>query len=394
MLNFAKFSLLGFVLLLGIQPEFRENKFSLHHRAYALDDSLVIDSVRTIKVISAGDAMAHLPQITSAYNAKSDSYDFHSVFAYINPLLHKYDLRIVNFETTCGGKPYTGYPQFSAPDTLAYALKDAGFNFFVSANNHSVDRGKSGIVKTIDVFEKYNIDYTGTFKDLQQRDTVYPFIWEKDSIRIAILNYTYGTNGLPVPKPTIVNLIDTIQIRKDIEIARTKQIDLVIVSMHWGAEYLREPDSYQRVMADFLLKQGVDIIIGSHPHVVQPIELKSITYKGKPKKSLLIWSLGNFVSNQQRQYTDGGIFVSFDIEKHLKKDSISIKNIKYIPFWVYRTYEPYKYYVLPVALFENNDTIFNFSKDKIALMSTFARETRVHLKRDTINITEQGLIND
>lgn len=377
------------VLILGL--------FSYYYDSVIIDSAITEpeeqlsreDSIKTIKIITAGDAMAHLPQITGAYDAASKTYDFYPVFQYLKPVLDDFDLRIVNYETTCGGEPYKGYPQFSAPDTMAYALNKAGFNFYVSANNHSVDRSKKGIVNTIDVFKEYNIAHTGTFKDQAERDTTYPYIWEKDSVRFAILNCTYGTNGLAVPEPCIVNMIDTVQISKDIEKARKDSVDVLMVAIHWGVEYVREPGNDQKAIAEYLLSKGVDVIIGSHPHVVQPIEIKEYEYNGKKKKTLIIWSLGNLVSNQQRHYTDGGIMSNFTIEKHLYNDSIVIKDVGYLPFWVYRTPSPYKYYVLPVYRFENDSTTFQFTKEKKALFDLFKEETRNHLKdRDTLNIKE------
>lgn len=358
---------------------------------FEFNDSLnpPLDSIKKVNIITAGDAMAHLPQITSAYDKNSKTYDFFPVFQHLKPILNRFDLSIVNYETTCGGEPYKGYPQFSAPDTMAYGLKKAGFNFFVNANNHSVDRGKKGIIRTIDVFDRYKIPYTGTFKNKTQRDSMYPYIWEKDSIRFAILNYTYGTNGLKVPSPCIVNMIDTAQMHKDLDKAKQDSVDVIMVAIHWGSEYVREPGKFQENMADFLFEHGTDVIIGSHPHVVQPIEIKEFNYHGKKKRGLVIWSLGNLVSNQQRHYTDGGILAGFNIEKHFYNDSIAINSVTYLPFWVYRSYSPYKYRILPVYQFENDDSTYKLSEEKKKLFNRFIKETRAHLKdRDTANIKE------
>ena len=348
----------------------------------------IIDSFIRISIVVAGDAMAHYPQIASAYNDTNKDYDFYPVFQYISPVIKKFDFSIVNYETTAGGKPYTGYPQFSAPDTLAYIIKDAGFKFFVNANNHSVDKGLKGITNTIDVFDKYNIPHTGTFKDEASRNEVYPSIQVINGLKIAILNYTYGTNGLFIPEPKIVNTIDTNVIKVDLKKALDSIPDAVVVCMHWGIEYQREPNQEQINLANFLFENGADVIVGSHPHVIQPLELATFNYKNKSKTGLIIWSLGNFVSNQRKQYTNGGIMVDFTLEKNKFTNTLKIKEVGYIPFWVYKTTKPEKFYILPICLFENDTTIFKLNNTDKTAFETFIKDTRSHLKRDTLNIKE------
>ncbi len=348
----------------------------------------IVDSFVSVSFVVAGDAMAHYPQITSAYDASKKDYNFYPVFQYISPVIKQFDYSIVNYETTAGGKPYTGYPQFSAPDTLAYVLKDAGFKFFVNANNHSVDRGLKGINNTIDVFDKYQIPHAGTYKDEETRNNVCPSIQNIKGLKVAILNYTYGTNGLIIPEPTVIDTIDTVQIKKDLKKALDSLPDVVLVCMHWGLEYQREPNKEQKDLAKLLFENGADVIVGSHPHVIQPIEMVSFDYNNRPKTGLVIWSLGNFVSNQRKQYTNGGILVNFTIEKNLFKNTIKIKDIGYIPFWVYKASSPENYYVLPVYKFENNDSVFKLNNIDELAFNTFIKDTRAHLKRDTLNIKE------
>ncbi len=347
-----------------------------------------VDSIIKVSFVVAGDAMAHYPQITSAYSSTTNDYNFYPVFQYIAPIIKKFDFSIVNYETTAGGKPYTGYPQFSAPDTLAYVLKDAGFKFFINANNHSCDKGLKGINNTIDIFEKYKIPHTGTFKNEESRNNTYPSIQIINGLKIAILDYTYGTNFIAIPEPSIVNMIDTVQIKKDLKTASDSLPDAILVCMHWGIEYQREPNQEQKDLANFLFENGTDVIIGSHPHVVQPIELVNFNYKNKNKTGLVIWSLGNFVSNQRQQYTNGGIMVNFTIEKNIFTKELKIDDIRYLPFWVYKSSQPEKFFLLPVCMFENDTTIFKFNnKDKLAF-NTFIKDTRNHLMRDTANIKE------
>lgn len=346
-----------------------------------------IDSIIKVKVIVAGDAMMHEPQIAAGYIKDSNIYDYRHYFSYIKPLLAKSDLNIVNFESTLAGPPYSGYPQFCSPDAYAFALKDAGFNFFVSANNHSVDKGLKGINRTIFVFDSLGINFTGTFRNQQERDSTYPAIIDIKGVKIAILDYTYGTNGLKVPSPAIVNLIDTSVIAEDLKIAKSKSPDFAMVAMHWGNEYEREPSKQQKFLADFLFSKDVDVIIGSHPHVVQPLAYAD---KNHDKKQLVIWSLGNLISNQRRHYTDGGIMVQFDIIKNKNTSKTTIDSVGYYPFWVYKAQNPVSYHILTASHYDT-DTLRNKLPDNdINTFGIFINDTRKHLKRDTIRIVEMG----
>jgi poly-gamma-glutamate capsule biosynthesis protein CapA/YwtB (metallophosphatase superfamily) len=336
-----------------------------------------IDAVEVTTVTVAGDAMMHMPQITAGYDKERDSYTFSSWFTEIEPILAQSDLNIINLETTLAGKPYKGYPQFSAPNEYARDLHNAGFNFFVLANNHSVDRKGNGIEKTINTMNDYGIPNTGTFKSEAERDSVYPVLLKFNKTRISLLNCTYGTNGLVPPAPYIVNMIDTLQLKKDIETAKADKSDIIMIAIHWGGEYNREPDDYQKKIADFLVRNGVDIIIGSHPHVIQPIEI----IEKNNNKCLVIWSLGNFVSNQRRHYTDGGMMVQFDIVKNTSKIKDSyVDNIQYIPFWVYKTPAPVVYKLLPLYKFDQGLSDMT-AKDNASLQE-FVTDTRTHLEGD------------
>ncbi len=347
------------------------------------------DSLITISVITAGDAMAHMPQITAAYNQSTKSYDFDTVFSFIAPIVKKYDLAIVNYETTAAGPPYKGYPQFCAPDALVTAVNNAGFNFYVHANNHAVDRGKSGIYRTIKIFDEHSIEHTGVFINDSARAAQYPFIKDIEGIKIAILNYTYGTNGLKTTGGTIVNMIDTSVIKEDIQTAKDSAADIILACMHWGAEYIRLPDAYQKNVADFLINNEVAVIIGSHPHVIQPITFEKREKDDIQDSTLVIWSLGNLISNQQRHYTDGGLLAGFDIEKNRNNNEVTIKNVHYYPVWVYRTPTPYQYYILPTSKYDDYIKKFNMSSQKQTLFKRFKDETHEHLnKHNSFNIKE------
>ncbi|HRS53819.1 MAG TPA: CapA family protein [Bacteroidales bacterium] len=378
--NFAKFLFFIIVFIVGFN-------FSDY---YFLSKSAIIqndysDSLINVKVIVAGDAMMHEPQIVAGFNKETNDYNFDHYFQYISPLIKQFDLSIVNFETTLGPPPYSGYPQFCAPDAYALALKKAGFNFFLTANNHSVDRGLNGILRTIQILDSFNINFTGIFKNKNYRDSLYPAIVNMNGLKIAILNYTYGTNGIKIPEPVIVNLIDTAIISADLLKLKTINPDFIIATLHWGNEYEREPNKEQKKLAEFLFSKGVDIIIGSHPHVIQPIEFFN---DDKYKNKLVIWSLGNLISNQRRQYTDGGLLASFSLVKNKYTSNTLICDVRYYPVWVYKTLNPVYYYILPVSYYGNDSLKKIMNSTDINSFEIFIKDTRKHLNQDTLRIKE------
>jgi poly-gamma-glutamate synthesis protein (capsule biosynthesis protein) len=312
-----------------------------------------------LSVLFTGDIMQHETQIMSAFDPASGRYDYKHCFQYLKPVLSAPDLTIGNLEFTLGGMPYKGYPQFSAPDEILEALKDAGFDVLVTANNHSVDRGKKGLERTITMLDSAKLLHTGTFKDTVDWLNDYPLILESKGFRLSLLNYTYGTNGIRVVKPTIVNHIDTARIRNDLQKAKGQHPDAIIVFMHWGLEYQSMPSVAQKTVAEFCLKNGAKIVIGSHPHVLQPMEWR------QDKDQFVAYSLGNFVSAQWERYRNGGAMVHLDMEKIKQGDSTSIvriKDVRYSLEWVYRSPVGRRtYHVLPVEEFENDSTLIGKS---------------------------------
>ena len=280
-----------------------------------------------LRVLFTGDIMGHDTQIASALATGNPGYDYHPCFQYLKPWFREADLLIGNLEVTLAGPPYKGYPQFSSPDELADALKEAGFDILVMANNHALDRGQEGLNRTLEQLDRRGLLHTGTFAEPAERQQNYPLVVEKNGIRVALLNYTYGTNGLKVPPPAIINRIDTLQIREDMEKAATARPDFILVIMHWGEEYQRTENSLQRELAAFLFRNGADAIIGSHPHVIQPI-------RGAERGNLVAYSMGNFISNQRDRYRDGGIVFQLDLLK--TPEGGSIEGHAYLPFWVWK----------------------------------------------------------
>lgn len=309
-------------------------------------NSALSDTSR-LKLIFAGDIMGHDAQIESALQPVNGTYNYDTCFRFVRDYIHSADIALANLEVTLAGEPYKGYPLFSSPDELADAIKKAGFNILVTANNHSMDRSQPGLERTISVLDEKGIIRTGTFYNENQRQRDYPLILEKNKIRIAILNYTYGTNGIPVRFPNIVNLIDTVQMAADLQKAKTADPDFIIVTIHWGTEYEREENLEQRTLAEFMLANGAGAVIGSHPHVVQPIREIYTDPDYPAEMKLVAYSLGNLISNQRRKHTDGGIFLEITLEK--TGDKVGILNYSCLPVWVYRPeyMGRYEYILLP-----------------------------------------------
>ncbi len=369
--------LVFFVLFLSSKTVFDKNKE--HHKSIPSKR----DSFQEINLLFAGDVMAHLPQIEAARTDSFGHFDFSPEFQYVSDIIKKADISVVNLETTFGGKPYMGYPQFSAPDTLAWFLKKAGFNLIADANNHAADRGMKGILGTIHGLNRFGLAHTGTFKDSAERAKNYPYIIDKNGIRLAFLNYTYGTNNLIVHPPVIVNYIDTAQIKKDIQTARKKKAEVIIAVMHWGIEYQVLPNEEQKRIARFCFTNGIDVIIGSHPHVVQPAYWENYRRKGDTidRKGLVLYSLGNFVSNQRDKYTDGGILFSFNIKKNRYSKTISITDPSFLPTWVYIRPAPKSYFILPANDLKMDSSFVRDAKDRIQMIESF-EHNKHHMLED------------
>ena len=297
-----------------------------------------------MSLLFMGDVMGHIPQVEGAYNSDTKQYDYMPVFDKIKHKFAQVDFAIANLEVTLAGKPYKGYPQFSSPDALAAACRDSGIDVLVTANNHTCDRGKKGIIRTLDVLDSLKIAHTGTFRNKAEFDKKNLLVLSKNGISVGILNYTYGTNGLPVPEPTVVNRIDFNLMKQDIEKAKKAQLDKLIVVIHWGIEYQQKQNKNQEEVAQFLFDNGVDIIIGGHPHVLQPMYYYPQT--GLHKEQLVVYSLGNFISNQRKSPSDGGAMVELTLFKDARGTHIANKG--YYLVWVNRTLKTNKKYLFEI----------------------------------------------
>jgi poly-gamma-glutamate capsule biosynthesis protein CapA/YwtB (metallophosphatase superfamily) len=338
-----------------------------------------------ISLLFIGDIMGHDEQIWSAENRETHLYNYDDVFQYIKPVISDADITIANFEVTLGGPPYMGYPQFSSPVALAVACKNAGIDYLVTANNHSADRGKRGIINTINRLDSIGIPHTGTFLNSSCHDSLSPLIIHKNETSIALLNYTFSTNGIIVPEPVIVNMLDKEQITRDVNKAREKKADFIILFLHWGTEYDTIPSKSQTDLAAYFQSIGVDMVIGSHPHVIQKMVRTKNLITGND--GVVIYSLGNFVSNQIKPKTDGGSMVRIELTK--QGDKYSITNAGYYITWDYRPIVNFrkKFFILPCSQFENKPDFFD-KPEAYFQMKKFISESRKLFYKQNINIKE------
>jgi len=308
-----------------------------------------IDTLLTAEINFVGDLMCHSTQFQYAH-VKDDSFDFNGTLSEVKKYLSDADFTIGNFETVLAGKKkqYKGYPFFNAPDDFLLAIKEAGFDFLVNANNHAIDKGSYGVERTINKMDEFGIKHTGTYLSEQDRDSIR--IFNINGIHFAIIAYSYSTNGIPLPKGKnyIINLIDYDLIKKDIAEARNEGVDIVLVYFHFGEEYQRNPNSYQKEVINNTMNAGADIIIGSHPHVVQPVDYFK-TNNANLDTGFVAYSLGNFISNQRWRYSDAGVILKIKVSKNILTDSVYLSGVSYLPTWVFKgnTEKGREYIILP-----------------------------------------------
>lgn len=315
------------------------------------------NKIVTSTILATGDIMFHMPQIRAAYDANSRTYDFKDNFKYVKEYINSSDLSIANFETVVAGDdiPFSGFPRFNSPKETLYAIKDVGFHILTTANNHCLDQGKKGLINTIDAIEEQGMKNIGTYKE--PSTTI--MIEEINEIKLALLSYTYGFNGMEYTltqeeQEYMVNKIDEHKIKTDIGKAKDLGVDMIVVFIHWGNEYQKEPSQEQIELGRKMVEWGANIIFGSHPHVIQKTEI--INYGGKD--NFIVYSMGNFLSNQRKEsmdnkYTEDGVMVQIKLEKDFSKNQTVIKDISYIPTWVrrYKQDNKLKYEIIPIEDF-------------------------------------------
>ncbi len=298
-------------------------------------------SVR-IRVAVVGDFMCHDSQISAALQSDG-SYDYTNCYTHIAPLIAKADFAFGNLETVLAGKAkeYTGYPAFNSPDSYATAIKQAGFDALTTTNNHSFDRQYFGVKRTLEVLDSLGIPHTGTTESQQERSK--PLVIAVQGIKIGIIAYSYGLNNGAAPQAyrTTVNIIDTALIREDIRRLQTlpaaERPDIILASLHWGAEYQLQPSAAQRTFAEWLFRTGAHALLGAHPHVVQTVENKRFVRVSQGALDTLmypaIYSMGNFISGQRTKPRETGVVVWLDIEKTALGAS-KIVGVGYTPTYI------------------------------------------------------------
>lgn len=297
----------------------------------------IADTTFTMAV--TGDIMCHNTMYNDAYDSTTKSYDFSYMFEDVKYYLQTADIAVGNLETTFAGskRGYSSYPTFNTPEILATNLKKTGFDVLSTANNHCMDKGYTGLVSTLNYLDAADISHTGTYATAEDQQQI--LIKYVKGVSIAFLSFTYGTNGISIPqdKDFCVNLIDKKLILDQLTLAKAQNPDLICVSMHWGIEYQTTPNSTQKDLADFLFENGADIILGNHPHVIQPMEKRSIQLEdGTTKDGFVVYSLGNFMADQRYKYTRDSAILNLEITKSASTGKVSIDSATYTPLYIYK----------------------------------------------------------
>jgi poly-gamma-glutamate capsule biosynthesis protein CapA/YwtB (metallophosphatase superfamily) len=340
-----------------------------------------------IKIAAVGDILMLESQIASAKIQGEDKYSFHSMFENVESYIKDADLAIGNLETTLSGReqryqqrnPKTGYPSFNCPDELTAALKKAGFQVMITANNHCLDRGVKGLKRTLDILDQHGLEHTGTFNSLLASKKL--LIQDVKGIKIGILAYTRGVNFNPVPKsePWLVNRLREKKMFGDIRRLKEENVDLVIVSLHFGKEFRHTTVQHQRESVEKLFKNGADVILGHHPHVLQPMVMKQVKDRyGELKNRFAIYSLGNFISDKllHNPQTLSGVILYLTAQKD-DEGKVSIVGVDYIPTWVQRKEANgrVKFKVLPIPEFLNKSNSGSLTGEEINMMKNALKKT-------------------
>lgn len=357
--------------------------------AIEIEDEKVVENTK-ITISAVGDIMFHPKEINGAYDSETDTYDFKPFFEDVKKILEKADLAVCNYEGTCCGDDiyrYQGYPIFNAPDEVLDAIKYAGFDMICTINNHTLDTGKTGIIRTYEKINDRSLQQVGTNLSADEQRVE---IVDVKGIKVAFLAYTQMLNGLDSRLTEeeysyMVNVFDEIKIKEDVAYAEENGADVIIMFAHWGYEYHREAVEYQKTWADFCLKNGVDIILGSHPHVIEPFEYISADESEYGEEKFIAYSMGNFVSNQRMEeaelpaQTEDGVITTITIEKNGETGDTEILKVDYDPTWVYRTFDG-NYYHYEILLVDENLNKEDLSESTINRLERSKKDTTLQLE--------------
>lgn len=298
-----------------------------------------------VKLTLAGDLVMHTPLHDEALQPDG-SYDYAPIFEDVAHYVEEADYALCCFEGAfTGDGKWTGYPLFHVPDDLAYSLKEVGFDLINMASNHAMDAWHEGIIRTLDVLDDAGLDHVGAYRTQEERDEDNGIVVKEiNGVSIAFLNFTYGTNGIPVDDTpyglnvyttdymTYCSKVDYDMLDADMAAARALETDIIAVSVHWGGEYVTGATQYQRDLADYFFAQGADLVIGGHPHVPEPMELRTVTDEdGNERTGFLCYCLGNLLSCQTRRYTDLTCMVQLELTKDPATGETEISSCEYIP---------------------------------------------------------------
>lgn len=342
----------------------------------------------TASLAVTGDIMVHSYQYEEAYDQSTGKYDFMHNFTDMKKYFDSADYSIGNFETVLAGEDVgiSDYPCFNTPDSFLDSLEYSGIDFVTTANNHCMDKGTDGLLRTIDKLDEYGFDHTGTYKDEESRNEV--FVKDINGITFAFLSYTYGTNGIPVKNPWNVNILDEELIKSDIEKAKELNPDFIVVLPHMGVEYEIYPREEFKEWADFMFNCGADIILASHPHVLQPMEVREITKDdGSTRNGFIIYSLGNFISSQTTPPRNAGIIVNLDFEKK-GIEKAELMKVSFIPVWTqFRNAQNINHFmvrsVYEMLTLPQNEMYNTLRQKDIARLKDIHKETTsMYLNRD------------
>lgn len=312
----------------GVQPNQNSKQSSEEVGTQLVDGTKSqIPAKKTVTLVATGDILMHNTQIASGQQADG-SFQFDSFFAPVKSLIQRGNYASTNFEAAMAGgdSGYTGYPKFNSPDEVATTLKEAGYDLVVTSNNHILDRGYSGAIRTMSVLRKAGLDIVGTYRSQEEKDTF--LIKDLGGVRVGYLAYSYGTNGIPVPKehPYFFNFLKEDTIFKDVKALRPK-VDILVLVLHWGVEYSLQPTADQQELARKFLEAGVDVILGSHPHVIQPMEVMKIDNQDK----FVIYSMGNFIGDQRGVERNSGVILNLTFQKDVTREQTVLTEVSYTP---------------------------------------------------------------
>ena len=302
------------------------------------DDEPVIPEDTYATIISFGDTLTHGSVYNAAYDSTTGTYDFSPIFEYVEEYVQNADISIGNFECPMAGpeRGYSSYPCFNTPEALATDLAELGVDVVSTGTNHSLDKGFSGLCTTLDYLDTAGIKHVGTARTQEEQDSIC-FV-DLNGIKGAVLCGTYGTNGIPIPsdKPFCVDMLDKDLISQHIASAKAEGAEIIIFCMHNGVEYQTTENSNQTSWAEWLISNGVDIVLGCHPHVLQPMRMMSVVNEnGEERTGLVIFSQGNFYSGQTKTNTRNTALFEIGIKKDGLTNEVSIEKATYIPLYLY-----------------------------------------------------------